>query len=217
MKKVQIRKGERGSFMMEFALVAPILVLMLGGTIEFGMALNRSITASEVIRNANVLVVRGIDLSQSQNQQLLIRTAAGLGMNVAGSWNPNPNGTGVIFLSKVLRVGPLECALGIDNWDGNQNSCPNYGKYVIASRINIGNSTRWHSPLGNPGTTQNSDGSLLDSDLATSSADIAQLFPGIVALDYDKYTFVAELFVDISRFQLFTTPVEPVIFMRNCS
>jgi TadE-like protein len=217
MKKVQIRKGERGSFMMEFALVAPILVLMLGGTIEFGMALNRSITASEVIRNANVLVVRGIDLSQSQNQQLLIRTAAGLGMNVAGSWNPNPNGTGVIFLSKVLRVGPLECALGIDHWDGNQNSCPNYGKYVIASRINIGNSTRWHSPLGNPGTTQNSDGSLLDSDLATSSADIAQLFPGIVALDYDKYTFVAELFVDISRFQLFTTPVEPVIFMRNCS
>jgi hypothetical protein len=217
MKKVQIRKGERGSFMMEFALVAPILVLMLGGTIEFGMALNRSITASEVIRNANVLVVRGIDLSQSQNQQLLIRTAAGLGMNVAGSWNPNPNGTGVIFLSKVLRVGPLECALGIDSWDGNQNSCPNYGKYVIASRINIGNSTRWHSPLGNPGTTQNSDGSLLDSDLATSSADIAQLFPGIVALDYDKYTFVAELFVDISRFQLFTTPVEPVIFMRNCS
>jgi hypothetical protein len=217
MKKVQIRKGERGSFMLEFALVAPILVLMLGGTFEFGMALNRAVTASEVIRNANVLTVRGIDLSQSQNQQLLIRTGAGLGMNVAGSSTPDPNGNGVVFLTKVLRVGPLECALGITNWDGSQSSCPNYGRYVIASRINIGNSTKWHSPLGNPGTAQRSDGTLYDSDLATSGTDIAQLFPGLLTLDYDKYTFVAELFVDISKYQLFTTPVEPVIFMRNLS
>jgi hypothetical protein len=215
MKK--IRKGERGSFTLEFALVAPILVLMLGGTFEFGMALNRAVTASEVIRNANVLMVRGIDLSQSQNQQLLIRTAAGLGMNAAGSWNPDPNGSGVIFLTKVLRVGPLECSLGISNWNGTPSSCPNYGRYVIATRINIGNSTRWQSPLGNPGTAQRTDGTLYDSDLATSGADIAQLFPGLLTLDYDKYTFVAELFVDISKYQLFTTPVEPVLFMRNFS
>jgi len=216
-KRVQVRRGERGSFMLEFALVAPILVLMLGGSVEFGMALNRSVTASQVVRNANVLVIRGIDMSQSQNQQLLIRTAANLGMNTTGTYAPDPNGTGVIFLSKILRVGNLECALGINNWDGTQASCPNYGKYVIASRINIGNSTRWSSPLGKPGTTQKADGTLYDSDLATSSSDVANLFPGIVALDYDKYTFVSELYVDISRFQLFTTPAEPVIYMRNCS
>jgi hypothetical protein len=216
-KRVRVRKGERGSFMLEFALVAPLLVLMLGGSVEFGMALNRSLTASQVVRNANVLVIRGIDMSQNQNQQLLIRTAANLGMNTAGGWNPDPNGNGVIFLTKVLRVGNLECSLGIANWDGTQASCPNYGKYVIASRISIGNSTRWSSPLGTPGTTQRADGTLYDSDIATSSADVALLFPGIVTLDYDKYTFVSELYVDISKFQLFTTPVEPVLYMRNCS
>jgi Flp pilus assembly protein TadG len=216
-KRVQIRKGERGSFLMEFALVAPLLVLMLAGTVEVGMALNRSLMASQVVRNANVLVVRGIDLSQSQNQQLLIRTASKLGMNTSGTWNPDPNGNGVIFLTKVLRVGNLECALGINNWDGTQASCPNYGKYVIASRINIGNSTRWQSPLGSPGTTQRSDGTLYDSDIATSSTDVATGFPGIITLDYDKYTYISELFVDISKFQLFATPSEPVIYMRNLS
>jgi|SRR5579862_396536 len=217
MNRVQRNKGERGSFTLEFAMVAPLLGLMLAGTFEIGMALNRTITAGQVCRNANVLVVRGIDLSQSNNQQLLIRTASILGMNQAGSWNPDPNGNGVIFLTKVYRVGPLECSVGISNWDGTQATCPNYGKYVMASRITIGNGTRWTSPIGTPGTTVKSDGTLYDSDIATSSADVAQLFPGLITLSLDQYTFVSELYVDISRFQLFSNMVAPVIFMRNMS
>ena len=217
MKSPRRNRTERGNFILEFAIVAPLLVLLLAGSVDVGLALNRSILAGQVCRNANVLTVRGIDLSQSQNQQLLMRTAAGLGMTAAGSWTPSSTGNGVIFLTKVYRVGPLECSLGITNWDGNQGSCPNYGQYVIASRISIGNSSRWTSPLGTPATTPQSNGTLPDSAVASNTGNVAQGFPGIISLSLDQYTYVSEIYVDTSAYQLFSIVQAPIIYMRNLS
>ena len=211
------RRRQQGSFVLEFAIVAPTLVLLLAGTVDVGLSLNRSIVAGQVCRNANVLAVRGIDLSLSQNQQLLMRTAAGLGMNSAGSWNPNPAGNGVILLTKVLRVGPLECSVGITNWDGKPGTCPNYGQYVIAARITIGNGTRWQSKTGNPATAQQSNGALYDSDIASNTGNVALNFPAMVALDFDQYTYVSEIYVDTSVYQLFSIAQAPLIYLRNLS
>jgi hypothetical protein len=210
-------RRQRGSFMMEFAIVIWTLLLMLAGAFEIGMTLIRAIQSSQVVRNANVLTVRGIDLSVLQNQQLLMRTAASLGMNLPNTWNPDPNGNGVIFITKVLLVGPLECAVGVLNFDGTTKTCPNLGSYVIASRVIIGNGTRWSSPIGSPVTAQKSNGDLYDSDICTNSGDIALGFPGIITLNQDQFTYVAEIYVDTSKFNVFSFLTPPQIYMRNLS
>jgi hypothetical protein len=210
-------RRQRGSFLMEFSVVAWTLILMLAGAFELGMTLIRAIQASQVVRNANVLTVRSVDLSIPQNQQLLMRTASSLGMNIPNTWNPDPNGNGVVFVTKVLRVGPLECSVGVVNFDGTTKTCPNLGSYVIASRITIGNGTRWGSPLGKPVTAQRPNGDLYDSDICTNSANLANGFPGIIALNQDQYTFVAEIYVDTSKFNLFSFMTAPLIYMRNLS
>ena len=210
-------RGENGNFLLEFAMLAPFLVLLLAGTVDVGMALNRSILAGQVCRNANVLMVRGIDLSLSQNQQLVMRTAAGLGLNIPGTNTPNPSGRGVILLTKVLRVGPLECSIGIANWNGSPDTCPNYDKYVIANRITVGNGTSWQSKFGNPATTLKSNGDLYDADIAAGTSNVAQGFPAALALDLDQYTYISEIYVDTSTYQLFSAVSTPLIYMRNFS
>ena len=86
--------------MVEFALVGWTLFFLMAGVLQIGLSMNRAMTAAEVCRDANVLTVRGIDLSQANNQQLIARTAAALGLNQSGSWTPDPNGTAVVSSSR---------------------------------------------------------------------------------------------------------------------
>jgi len=205
-------------------MVAPFLFMLLGGGFTLGMSLSNSIQASNVIRNANVLMTRKIDLSRPENQQMLIRSAAGLGFNIPGTNTPNPSGKGAIILTKVIRVGPVQCSLGIPGWNGMPASCPNHGVYVIAQRIGMGNTGRWSSAVGNPGTAVASDGELADSDIANSSSNRAVGFPstpagaGIVYLEIDQFTYVGELFADFSSLTILPQFMSaPNLSIRNIS
>jgi Flp pilus assembly protein TadG len=211
------KTNQRGSFMMEFAFVAPALVLMAAGAFEVGFSLVRSIQARTVCRNANVLLVRGIDLSLGQNQQLLMRATVGLAMTQTGTWSPDPNGKGVIILSKIYRVGPLECNQGITNWDGTPASCPNYGNYVIAERLNIGNASRWTSLTGTPADTPQTNGLLTDFQIASHTSNASSAFPALLPLNLDQFTYVSELYLDISAYNFFSIVQTPVVYMRNMS
>lgn len=210
-----------GSTIVEFALVAPLLLSLLIGSFSIGLSLSRMLQAGQVCRNANVLVVRGFDLSTAQNQTLVIRTANGLGMNLAGTQNPNPNGKGVVILTKVLKVGPLACATGVPNYNGNTSTCPNYDKYVIASRIAIGNTSTWQSKCGNPSSTPSSKGDITDYDIAMTSGNRAQSFadtgPTIVTLSQDEFAYVAEVFVDSSDLVIPYLMTTSTIAVRNVS
>jgi len=207
----------RGHFLIEFAIVTPLLATLLFGVTDVGMILTTANTVSQVCRNANVLVVRGIDMSTAANQSLLMRTAQGLGLNQAGTYTPDPNGKGVIYLTKVMLVGPNECNAGITNWDQKPADCPNYNQYVIASYLAIGNSTQWVSPIGKPATTVQSNGSLYDSDIATNTGNRAKGFGagGAITLTLDQYTFVSEVYVSGVGLDVFHMFTQPFIHMRN--
>lgn len=217
------KKNQRGSVITEFALVTPFLMLLLAGAFTLGMSLNRSIQASNVLRNANVLMTRKVDLSKSENQHMLIRSSLGLGMNIPGGYMPDPNGKGVVILSKVIRVGPVECALGIPGWNTNPSTCPNYGEYVIAQRIAIGNTTRWSSGIGNPSGALASDGQLSDSDIANGTSNRATGFSKVEAdemavyLEVGQLTYMGEMFLDVSDLNMLPWLVAPNINIRNFS
>jgi len=216
-------RRRKGSTLLEFALAAPLLLTLMITGFSIGMALTRMVQAGQLCRNANVLVVRGVDLSIAQNQTLVVRMAQGLGMNLPGTFNPDPNGKGVVILTKVVKVGANACAKGVPSYNGNTATCPNYNRYVIAKRLVIGNGSRWSSRCGSPGSPLTTQGDVTDYDVAMTSSNIAQNFsdtPGasnIVSLAQDEYTFVAEVFVDIQDLTIpYMMPLD-TIAVRNIS
>jgi TadE-like protein len=223
----QARQG--GSTMLEFAIVIWVLVLLLGGTFDLGMTLIRALQASELVREAGILQVDDIvaptdsvDLSLTTTQEILLRTAPSLGLALTnGTYAPNPNGNGVIILSKIINVGPLECATGVGNsFDGTTKTCPNLGSYVFARRITIGNTAQGTSAYGNPSDTPNSSGNLTDYQICMDAGDIISgTLPSYLTatVTADQFTLVSELFVNTRGMNLFQITAANAIYMRNFS
>jgi hypothetical protein len=183
-----------------------------------GIMLIRAMQAGTLCRNADVLLVQSIDLSTTLNQELLLRTAPSLGINTAGGWTPNTSGSGVVILSKVYLVGPLECSVGVSNFDGTTATCPNLGSYVISYRINIGNTSEGSSFIGNPSSTPQSNGTLTDAQICTVTGNQTSTFSPVLTLTQeDTYSWVAEVYADSKNYNLFSVMAAPTIYMRNFS
>lgn len=214
------RKKRKGSSLMEFAIVAPFLVTALAGSFTIGMSMNRALQARQVVRNATVLLVRGYDLSVAENQTLIVRSAQGLGMNIPGTNNPNTSGRVAVVLSRVLRVGAVTCNQGIANWNQQPASCPNFGQYVVETRLTIGNQTKWTSFAGVGGTTgRDSRGWISKNQAATNTSfRVTGDFASALTLNDDEFTFLGEIFVDADDINLLPVlGTNQSIYARNFS
>jgi hypothetical protein len=230
-KARQVRSPEAGNAIIEFALVMTFLVPLFAGAFTIGMALTKAIQVANVARDAVVLMVRsntdpesGLDLSQTQNQRIIVSAASGLGMASDAQDDPSSTGSAVVILSKVIMVGPNECSLGITPapngappW--NAGNCPNYGSYVFAYRVVIGNGTRWTSALGNPGGYVQSNGTITPSDIASNTSDVASTFNAVTGMTLSPSTFalVSEMYADVSYLNFFSVLSNPVIYARSIS
>ena len=198
-------RGRTGSSIIEFAVVTPVLFGLLVGTFSLGNGLSRLVQADSVCRNANLLLVRGVDMAQPDNQQLVVKAAAGLGLNLPGAatW-PDPHGKAAVILTKVIKVGARACAQGLGDASAGTAAatCPNYQKYVIASRVIIGNQTRWQSATGTPASPLNQRGEISAGHIAAVAGNRAIGFsdaagaPTIVRLMDDECAYISEVFVD---------------------
>jgi hypothetical protein len=229
--KTSSKRKDRGNTILEFALLASFLIPMLVGAFTIGMAMTKSIQVSNVTRDAVVLMVSattdpksGLDLSQTQNQRIIVRAAQGLGMNLDAQYNPNPSGNGVVVLSKVILVGATECSVGIvpaphgaPPWSAS--NCPNYGSYVFAYRVVIGNGSRWSSVLGNPGGTVQSNGTITAVDIASNTSDRVSNFTGAtgMTLTASNFALLSEMYADISVLNFFSTLTNPTLYSRSIS
>jgi Flp pilus assembly protein TadG len=230
-KQPRMRQAEAGNTILEFAIVMVFLVPMFAGAFTIGMALTKAIQVSNVARDAVVLMVRsntnpnsGLDLSLTQNQRIIVRAAQGLGMASDAQDDPSSTGTGVVILSKVVMVGPAECATGgmtahssAPFWDAG--NCPNYGSYTFAYRVVIGNGTRWTSTIGNPGGTVQSDGTITAANIASNTSDQATTFNSVTGMTLGSGTFalMSEMYADVSFLNFFQVMRNPVIYARNIS
>jgi Flp pilus assembly protein TadG len=219
--------SQQGNAFVEFALCMAFLTPLLAGAFSTGLSLVKSIQVGEVCRVADVLNVRGINLAQTDNQQLVIKAAQGLGMNQSGSFLPNPSGNGVVILTRVYRVDSNDClAQGVA---ATSSACPNLNYYVITNRIIIGNSALFTSVTGNPATTPDSAGNIDPKDYTLNTGNRALDFPdptvmspsgwtsGLLYLDPGSYTFVSEAAVNISALNLFPILQTPMLYARDLS
>jgi hypothetical protein len=229
--KPRTRKAEAGNTILEFAIIMVILVPMFTGAFTIGMALTKAIQVSNTTRDGAVLMVRsltdpnsGLDLSLTRNQRIIVRAANGLGLASDAQEDPNPNGTAVVILSKVVLVGPTECSLaGLTPhgtspfWD--TGNCPNYGSYVFEYRVVIGNGTRWSSAIGSPGGTIATDGTISATDIASNASDRATTFSSVTGMTLTSSTFalISEMYTDVSYLNFFSILKNPVIYARSTS
>jgi Flp pilus assembly protein TadG len=131
--------NERGTSILEFAVVAPCLVLLFFGSIGTALMLGRYIQAVQVCRDVNHMYVDGVDFTKAASQNIVIqKLASGVGMTATG-------GNGVVVLSRIITVYQADCDAA-----GYSASCNNLNTAVFAQRITFGNSTLRRSDFGTP-------------------------------------------------------------------
>jgi Flp pilus assembly protein TadG len=136
------RLGESGSTIVEFAIVAPLLVLLFFGSIGLGIMMGRYIQTIHVCRDIAHMYVDGVDFTQTASQNIVIQElAAGTGMTAAG-------GNGVVILSRISTVYQVDCDAA-----GYSGSCNNLNRAVITQRITFGNTSLRSSSFGTPTST----------------------------------------------------------------
>lgn len=129
---------QRGSTILEFAIVAPFLIVALLGVAGFGISLGRYIQALQVCRDVAHMFVDGVDFTQAGNQGLIVLMAQGSGMTATG-------GNGVVVLSRISTVYQADCDAA--NYSGN---CNNLNLAVFTQRIVVGNQALRASAFGTP-------------------------------------------------------------------
>jgi hypothetical protein len=225
------RPRQAGNTILEFAIVMVFLVPLFAGTFTIGMALTKGIQVSNVARDAVVLMVTsttnsqsGLDLSQTQNQRIIVSAAQGLGMASDAQNDPSSTGSAVVILSKVVMVGPTECSLGGMTPNGSApiwttSNCPNYGSYAFEYRVVIGNGTTWTSKLGSPTVTIQSNGSISAANIASNSGALDPTFSSVtgMTLTSSNYALVSEMYADVSYLNFFNVMGNPVIYARSIS
>jgi len=136
--KQRNRSRERGSSILEFAIVAPCLTLLFFGSTGVGIMLGRYVQTVQVDRDVAHMYSDGIDFSQTANQNIIVQQlASGTGMTASG-------GNGVVILSQIRTVYNVDCtAAGV-------SPCTNLALPVFTQRVVIGNATLRTSAYGTP-------------------------------------------------------------------
>ena len=147
----KLRINQRGSSVMEFAIIAPFLMLLFFGSIGSGIMLGRYIQAVQVCRDVAHMYTNGVNFTNQISQDIVTqKLASGVGMTSTG-------GNGVVILSRIITVFLADCtAAGISS--GN---CGNAGQAVITQRIAFGDPTLRNSSFGTPTSAlMNADGNI---------------------------------------------------------
>ena len=179
------KHGEKGSQVLEFALVTLVIIPFLLGVVVIGLNLGRSVQVAQIGRDAGSMYVRGVDFAQASNQDILVRLSQGLGMTRTA-------GTGVVILSKVSYIPAAACA-GISPCNSNQ--------YVVVERMVIGNSSLRTSNFGPAGTvTIDTYGNV--ANYMTDANAVATGFSPVLTLGANEFAYVSEAYFPSPSFDM---------------
>jgi hypothetical protein len=184
------RRSLRGTEVIEFALVASLLLPFLFGTIVVGLNLGRSVQVTQVSRDAGHMYSRSVDFSVSANQNLIERLAQGLNIHVTG-------GTGVVILSTIMFAGQAQCdAAGLSG-----GACANVNYPVLIHRIVIGSAAARSSAFGTPNAGLVDSTGRVSNYLTDASARAAG-FAAVLPLQAGELACVSEVCVPSSDYAL---------------
>jgi len=166
------RSSQRGSTIVEFAIVTPCLVLFFFGAIGVGIMMGRYIQTVYTCRDIAHMYVNGVDFTQTTNQNIVTQQlASGIGMTANG-------GNGVVILSRIITVYRADCdAAGYAG-----STCTNINQAVITQRITIGNSSLRSSNFGTRTSTLMDAKGNISNSVYLPGTDASVLAQGFTAL-----------------------------------
>ena len=180
---MRISGKSKGIAVVEFTLVMFPMLMLLFSVIVVGLQLSQQVRASQVARDTGSMYGRGIDFTQSINQDVVVRLAQGLGLQKTG-------GTAVILLSQVTWLPQSTCTTA------NLNPC-NGDTHVMTQRLTIGNTSVRTSRLGTP-TGMNSEGVItnyMQNGSAVATFTFGQLVTGEFAYMTEAFFSDARLYI----------------------
>src|SRR5579884_3035642 len=81
------RDSERGTSIIEFAVVSVVLIPLLFGVVAFGVNLGHATQVIQICRDAGHLYAKGLDLSTAASQAVIVNIASPMGMTSATAGN----------------------------------------------------------------------------------------------------------------------------------
>jgi hypothetical protein len=196
--------GQRGNSILEFAVIAPFMVISLLGVVGIGLTLGKAVQVNQLTRDTGHMFFDGVDFSQTANQSIVGRLSNGMGLASDAVGDINTSGTGVVVLTQVIEVGANECNLA--NLAATTAACPNLGELVIEKRIVMGNSSLRASSFGTPTAALiQSDGSITPANYCTDSSVVVPAASAgtSLSLPADQYSFIVESYFVSSTLSAF--------------
>ena len=167
MKSVN-RSRQHGTAVVEFALVAPFLVLTFLGTVGIGISLGRSIHSVQFCRDVTHMYADGVDFTLTGNKAIAVQLSQNAGMTASG-------GNGVVVFSKIMTVYQADCdAAGV--------ACTNLGVAVMTQRVVVGNASLRASNFGTPTPTLMDSGGNISANVYLTNSDSSVQASGFTPL-----------------------------------
>jgi Flp pilus assembly protein TadG len=156
---VHRKRSERGNALLEFAAVSIVIIPLFFGMVGAGINLGNMNQALQIASDSGHMYAKGVDFSQSSNQNILVQLATGTGFATSG-------GNGTLIFSQVIQVYTADCtAAGLSS-----GQCTNNGDLVFKQRVVVGNSGLRSSNYGTPqASIVTSDGNIAPHDYLTNT------------------------------------------------
>ena len=182
------RKNQKGTSILEFALIIWPTLLMLMGVVVVGNGLGRAVQAGQVCRDAASMYVRGVDFSLSGNRDELARLGSALNLQNANS------GNGLVILSKVTFIPDPSSSCGLPA-DAGYSTCT-VGQYRLAQRTIFGNTSLPGTHFPTTGTpTYDSENNVTNySNYTTGTAATINNFQNTLVLYPGQFSYIAETY-----------------------
>src|SRR5579883_2720325 len=120
-------KRQRGSTMIEFALVMVCAIPLFFGTVAIGIGLRRADEAVQVTRDIAHMYATGLDFTSTDAQQLVTSLTTGFDLSSTGN--------SLMIFSQISTVFTADCTAA------SISPCTNAGKPVFVQRVTIGNTS----------------------------------------------------------------------------
>jgi len=161
-----------------YAVGAIFLVPLSIGVLLVNSSASQNDHANEISRDVASMYAQGIDFSKTENRNIVLRAAEGLGVHI-------DQGQGVLILSKIRIVHPSDCPAD------QPANCSNKGYAVVTQRYVIGDAELRSSSFGTPALVDAATGNVRNwaGDSSARAQDFtAHLNPG-------EFTYAAECYL----------------------
>lgn len=165
--------------MLEMALIFAVSVPVLLGITGIGVRLGRTLSGTQVTRDIAHMYALGTDFSLP-GTQAIART-------LSRDFSLTPSGTGVVILSRVIKLYQVDCDAA-----GNHN-CPNLNEPVFTQRLVIGNSGLRASSFGTPPAAYiDAEGNIKSANYVSQPTLVANGFDALISLGQGQPAYLVE-------------------------